>query len=290
MSNTIRPKISEAIKHIASSDSSGNSKARIDTQKEFKALQDYLSGNYEELNATERNSVQRLLDNAKEYLKNTIGNVEQNIENEGEVNPKDNEDSTNKKPYETDTSGEQYIGNEDKVNPNGDDDSTNKKPYDTTNTSGEQYIEKEGKVNQKDNEDLTNKKPYDTTDTSGEQYIEKEDKQTSEGPGCIMPPTSQNPNEEQIEKNKDGVNPNDKNNDNWSKDKPLGTDNNTEQTSNNEGKINPNVDDDSTIKDNQETNAYQQNKIPGKKVIHNGKMCIKTPNGNLYDMQGRRIK
>lgn len=229
MSNTIRPKISEAIKHIASSDSSGNSKARIDTQKEFKALQDYLSGNYEELNATERNSVQRLLDNAKEYLKNTIGNVEQNIENEGEVNPKDNEDSTNKKPY-------------------------------------------------------------DTTNTSGEQYIEKEDKQTSEGPGCIMPPTSQNPNEEQIEKNKDGVNPNDKNNDNWSKDKPLGTDNNTEQTSNNEGKINPNVDDDSTIKDNQETNAYQQNKIPGKKVIHNGKMCIKTPNGNLYDMQGRRIK
>ncbi len=229
MSNTIRPKISEAIKQIASSDSSGNSKARIDTQKEFKALQDYLSGNYEELNATERNSVQRLLDNAKEYLKNTIGNVEQNIENEGEVNPKDNEDSTNKKPY-------------------------------------------------------------DTTDTSGEQYIEKEDKQTSEGPGCIMPPPSQNPNEEQIEKNKDGVNPNDKNNDNWSKDKPLGTDNNTEQTSNNEGKINPNVDDDSTIKDNQETNAYQQNKIPGKKVIHNGKMCIKTPNGNLYDMQGRRIK
>ena len=229
MSNTIRPKISEAIKHIASSDSSGNSKARIDTQKEFKALQDYLSGNYEELNATERNSVQRLLDNAKEYLKNTIGNVEQNIENEGEVNPKDNEDSTNKKPY-------------------------------------------------------------DTTNTSGEQYIEKEDKQTSEGPGCIMPPTSQNPNEEQIEKNKDGVNPNDKNNDNWSKDKPLGTDNNTEQTSNNEGKINPNVDDDSTIKDNQETNAYQQNKIPGKMVIHNGKMCIKTPNGNLYDMQGRRIK
>ena len=260
MSNTIRPKISEAIKQIASSDSSGNSKARIDTQKEFKALQDYLSGNYEELNATERNSVQRLLDNAKEYLKNTIGNVEQNIENEGEVNPKDNEDSTNKKPY------------------------------DTTDTSGEQYIENEDKVNPKDNEDSTNKKPYDTTDTSGEQYIEKEDKQTSEGPGCIMPPTSQNPNEDQIEKNKDGVNPNDKNNDNWSKDKPLGTDNNTEQTSNNEGKINPNVDDDSTIKDNQETNAYQQNKIPGKKVIHNGKMCIKTPNGNLYDMQGRRIK
>ena len=183
MSNTIRPKISEAIKQIASSDSSGNSKARIDTQKEFKALQNYLSGNYEELNATERNSVQRLLDNAKEYLKNTIGNVEQNIENEGEVNPKDNEDSTNKKPY-------------------------------------------------------------DTTDTSGEQYIENEGKQTSEGSGCIMPPPSQNPNEEQIEKNKDGVNPNDKNNDNWSKDKPLGTDNNTEQTRNNEGKINPNGDDD----------------------------------------------
>ena len=228
MSNTIRPKISEAIKQIASSDSSGNSKARIDTQKEFKALQDYLSGNYEELNATERNSVQRLLDNAKEYLKNTIGNVEQNIENEGKVNQKNNEDLTNKKPYETDT-------------------------------SGEQYIEKEGKVNQKNNEDLTNEKPYET-DTSGEQYIEKEDKV--------------NPNGDDDSTNK----------------KPYETDTSVEQNIGNEGKVNPNGDDDSTIKDNQETNAYQQNKIPGKKVIHNGKMYIKTPNGNLYDMQGRRIK
>ncbi len=258
MSNTIRPKIIEAIKQIASSDSSGNSKARIDTQKEFKALQDYLSGNYEELNATERNSVQRLLDNAKEYLKNTIGNVEQNIENEGKINQKNNEDLTNKKPYETDTSGEQNIENEGKVNQKNNEDLTNKKPYET-DTSGEQYIEKEDKVNPNGDDDSTNKKPYET-DTSVEQNIGNEDK----------------------------VNPED-NEDSTNK-KPYETDTSVEQNIGNEGKVNPNGDDDSTIKDNQETNAYQQNKIPGKKVIHNGKMCIKTPNGNLYDMQGRRIK
>ena len=47
MSNTIRPKVSDALKQIASADRTGNSKSKIDTKNEFKALQDYLSGNYE---------------------------------------------------------------------------------------------------------------------------------------------------------------------------------------------------------------------------------------------------
>ena len=38
-------------------------------------------------------------------------------------------------------------------------------------------------------------------------------------------------------------------------------------------------------------NTYiHQNKMPGKKVMHNGQMCIEMPNGHLYNMQGRRIK
>ena len=104
MSNTIRPKVSEAVKQIASSDSTGNSKSKIDTQKEFQALQDYLSGNYEELNTTEKNSIQRLLDNAKKYLKNTLDKNEQV-----------NEGDTLQKPVgnTTVTSQEKYPKNED---------------------------------------------------------------------------------------------------------------------------------------------------------------------------------
>ena len=56
MSNTIRPKVNEAINQIASSDSTGKSKSKVDTQKEFQALQDYLSGNYDELTTIEKNS------------------------------------------------------------------------------------------------------------------------------------------------------------------------------------------------------------------------------------------
>ena len=163
MSNTIRPKVSEAIKQIASSDSTGKSKSKIDTKKEFNALQDYLSGNYEELNTAEKNSIQRLLDNAKEYLKNTIGNEDQTAKNTG------------------------------------------------------------------------------NTESNG-----KEDLSTS--------------------KNDD-----------------------TDQTAENTGNIESNGDD-SITKDTNDTNAYQQNHMPGKKVTHNGKICIELPNGHLYDMQGRRIK
>ena len=194
MSNTIRPKVSEAIKQIASSDSTGKSKAKVDTQKEFNALQDYLSGNYEELNTTEKNTIQRLLDNAKEYLKNTVGNEEQTNENIGYIEP------------------------------NGDDDSITLK-YDDSNVD-----------------------------------------QTAENTGDIEP----NDDDDSITSKYD--------------------DSNVEQTAQNTGDIKPNGDDDSITQDSQDKNAYQQNHMPGKKVTHNGKMCIEMPNGHLYDMQGKRIK
>lgn len=190
MSNTIRPKVSDALKQIARSDSTGNSKSKIDTQKEFKALQDYLSGNYEELNTTEKNTIKRLLDNAKDYLKNTVGNEEQTNENT------------------------------DSLKPNGDDDSITSK-YDDSNVE-----------------------------------------QTNENTGNIEP----NGNDDPI------------------------TQGTVDQTNENTDDFEPNSDDDSITKDSQETDAYQQGNIPGKKVTHNGKMCIEMPNGHLYDMQGRRIK
>ena len=173
MSNTIRPKVSEAIKQIASSDNTGKSKSKIDTKKEFNALQDYLSGNYEELNTAEKNSIQRLLDNAKEYLKNTIGK----------------EDLSTSKNDDTD-----------------------------------QTLENTGNTESNNHDDLS------------------------------------------ISNNDD-----------------------TDQTAENTGNIESN-DDDSITKDTNDTNAYQQNHMPGKKVTHNGKICIEMPNGHLYDMQGRRIK
>lgn len=212
MSNTIRPKVSEALKQIASSDRSGNSKAKVDTKNEFKALQDYLSGNYEELNTTEKNTIQRLLDNAKECLKNAIGNEEQSNK------------ITDKKT-------------------NNDDDSITSK-YDDNNVD-----------------------------------------QTAENTGDIVP----NGDDDSVTSKYD--------------------DNNVDQTVENTGDIVPNGDDDSVSKDDFFNNAYDkleketqenttgientynnQNKMPGKKVMHDGKMCIEMPNGHLYDMQGRRIK
>ena len=186
MSNTIRPKVSEALKQIASSDRSGNSKAKVDTKNEFKALQDYLSGNYEELNTTEKNTIQRLLDSAKEYLKNNIGNEQQsNAITDKKTNGDD--DSVTQDQYIDNVTVEQKNENNDDITPNGDDDSVSK-------------------------DDFFNN-AYDK--------LEKETQENTTG---------------------------------------------IENTYNN------------------------QNKMPGKKVMHDGKMCIEMPNGHLYDMQGRRIK
>ena len=158
MSNTIRPKVSEALKQIASSDRSGNSKAKVDTKNEFKALQDYLSGNYEELNTTEKNTIQRLLDSAKEYLKNNIGNeqqsnaitdkktngdddsvtqdqyidnvtVEQKNENNDDITPNGDDDSVTHDKYQDNVTVEQKNENNDDITPNGDDDSVSKDDF-----------------------------------------------------------------------------------------------------------------------------------------------------------------
>ena len=240
MSNTIRPKVSEALKQIASSDRSGNSKAKVDTKNEFKALQDYLSGNYEELNTTEKNTIQRLLDNAKECLKNAIGNEEQSNKITDKKTNNDDDSITSK--YD-DNNVDQTAENTGDIVPNGDDDSVTSK-YDDNNVD-----------------------------------------QTIENTGDIVP----NGDDDSVTSKYD--------------------DNNVDQTVENTGDIVPNGDDDSVSKDDFFNNAYDkleketqenttgientynnQNKMPGKKVMHDGKMCIEMPNGHLYDMQGRRIK
>ena len=240
MSNTIRPKVSETLKQIASSDRSGNSKAKVDTKNEFKALQDYLSGNYEELNTTEKNTIQRLLDNAKECLKNAIGNEEQSNKITDKKTNNDDDSITSK--YD-DNNVDQTAKNTGDIVPNGDDDSVTSK-YDDNNVD-----------------------------------------QTIENTGDIVP----NGDDDSVTSKYD--------------------DNNADQTIENTGDIVPNGDDDSVSKDDFFNNAYDkleketqenttgientynnQNKMPGKKVMHDGKMCIEMPNGHLYDMQGRRIK
>ena len=220
MSNTIRPKVSNALKQIASSDSSGNSKSKIDTKSEFKALQDYLSGNYEELNTSEKNTINRLLDNAKDYLKNTLVNTEQtNIIQNGD------DDSVTQDKFDN-SNADQTVKNTGYIEPNGDDDLITQDKYD--NSNADQTVKNTGNIEPNGDDDLITQDKYDNS--------------------------------------------------------------NADQTVKNTGNIVPNGDDDSITKDSQDTVAYQQGNMPGKKVTHNGKMCIEMPNGHLYDMQGRRIK
>ena len=216
MSNTIRPKVSEALKQIASSDRSGNSKAKVDTKNEFKALQDYLSGNYEELNTTEKNTIQRLLDNAKECLKNAIGNEQQsNAITDKKTNGDD--DSVTQDQYIDNVTVEQKNENNDDITPNGDDDSVTHDKY-QDNVTVDQKNENNDDITPNGDDDSVSK------DDFFNNAYDKLEKETQE--------------------NTTGI----------------------ENTYNN------------------------QNKMPGKKVMHDGKMCIEMPNGHLYDMQGRRIK
>ena len=268
MSNTIRPKVSEALKQIASSDRSGNSKAKVDTKNEFKALQDYLSGNYEELNTTEKNTIQRLLDNAKECLKNAIGNEEQSNKITDKKTNNDDDSITSK--YD-DNNVDQTVENTGDIVPNGDDDSVTSK-YDDNNV--DQTAENTGDI-----------VPNGDDDSVTSKYDDYNVDQTIENTGDIVP----NGDDDSITSKYD--------------------DNNVDQTVENTGDIVPNGDDDSVSKDDFFNNAYDkleketqenttgientynnQNKMPGKKVMHDGKMCIEMPNGHLYDMQGRRIK
>ena len=228
MSNTIRPKVSDAIKQIASADRTGNSKSKIDTKNEFKALQDYLSGNYEELNTTEKNTINRLLDNAKDYLKNTLCNEDQT-----NIIPNGDDDSISSK--NDDSNVDQSNENTDIIEPNGDDETITSKNDDS-------------------NVDLNNEitddiEPNDTDDTI----------------------TSKN--------EYDDINQNIS--------EPEANDDNDDFFDNMTNELEKEIQEDTTgIK-----NTYiHQNKMPGKKVMHNGQMCIEMPNGHLYNMQGRRIK
>ena len=228
MSNTIRPKISDALKQIASSDMNGNSKAKIDTKNEFKALQDYLSGNYEELNTTEKNTINRLLDNAKDYLKNTLGN----------------EDQTN-------------------IIPNGDDDSITSK-YDDSNVDQYNEITDDIKPNG-DDETITSKNDDSNVDLNNEITDDIEPNDTDE--------TITSKNEY------DDINQNIS--------EPEANDDNDDFFDNMTNELEKEIQEDTTGIEN---TYIHQNKMPGKKVMHNGQMCIEMPNGHLYNMQGRRIK
>ena len=228
MSNTIRPKVSDALKQIASADRTGNSKSKIDTKNEFKALQDYLSGNYEELNTTEKNTINRLLDNAKDYLKNTLGN----------------EDQTN-------------------IIPNGDDDSITSK-YDDSNVDQYNEITDNMKSNGED-ETITSK----NDDSNVDQYNEITDDIKPNGDDETI--TSKN--------EYDDINQNIS--------EPEANDNNDDFFDNMTNELEKEIQEDTTGIEN---TYIHQNKMPGKKVMHNGQMCIEMPNGHLYNMQGRRIK
>ena len=222
MSNTIRPKVNEAINQIASSDSTGKSKSKVDTQKEFQALQDYLSGNYDELTTIEKNSIQTLLDNAKDYLKNTLGNKNQ-------VNEKDP-----KSMGDYDQLDDGTVDNESNTNVTG------------VSTASDEHPPKDmgdyGDVDEAtgDNEPNTNGT---SVSTASDEH----------------PP------------------------------KDMGDYGDVDEATG-DNELNDGDDFSTEEKHSKDVNAYQQGRAPGKKVTHNGKMCIEMPNGHLYDMQGRRIK
>ena len=228
MSNTIRPKVSDAIKQIASADRTGNSKSKIDTKNEFKALQDYLSGNYEELNTTEKNTINRLLDNAKDYLKKTLCN-----EDLTNIIPNGDDDSISSK--NDDSNVDQSIENTDIIEPNGDNDTITSK-NDDSNVDLNNEITDDIEPNDTD-ETITSKNEYDDI--------------------------NQNISE------------------------PEANDDNDDFFDNMTNELEKEIQEDTTGIEN---TYIHQNKMPGKKVMHNGQMCIEMPNGHLYNMQGRRIK
>lgn len=254
MSNTIRPKVNEAINQIASSDSTGKSKSKVDTQKEFQALQDYLSGNYDELTTIEKNSIQTLLDNAKDYLKNTLGNKNQ-------VNEKDP-----KSMGDYDQLDDGTVDNESNTNGTG------------VSTASDEHPPKDmgdyGDVDEAtgDNEPNTNGTSVATANGehpksiggNGEEDDATVDNESNTNGTGVATANGEYP------KSMDGYGDED------------------DATGDNE--LNNGDDFSTEEKHSKDVNAYQQGRAPGKKVTHNGKMCIEMPNGHLYDMQGRRIK
>ena len=220
MSNTIRPKVNEAINQIASSDSTGKSKSKVDTQKEFQALQDYLSGNYDELTTIEKNSIQTLLDNAKGYLENALGNKNQ-------VNEKD----------------PKSMGDYDQL-----DDGT---------------VDNESNTNSTAVATADDALPKSMGDYGHEDDVTGDNEPNTNGTAVATADDAHPKNMGDYGDVDDATGDNEPSN---------GDDFSTEE------------------KHSKDVNAYQQSRAPGKKVTHNGKMCIEMPNGHLYDMQGRRIK
>ena len=265
MSNVIRPKVSNEIKRIAGLDAEGKSANRIDTQKEYNKLQEYLSGNYEELNETEKNSIRSLLDKAKELLKPHEKETAQE-----KVEPKPSNDSTENTKGKYLNEIENNTGNEsqtaqENVTPKPNNDSIQNK----NNDHGGEQIEQEQVKPKPDNDSVQNK----NNDHSGEQ-IEQE----------------------QVEPKPDNDSVENKNNNHGGgiaeleNDKPE-PDGVTDKT-NSDMSYNENEDFETKAEttgiDNHE--AASENKMPGKKFMRNGEMCIKMPNGHIYNMQGRRIK
>ncbi len=254
MSNTIRPKVNEAINQIASSDSTGKSKSKVDTQKEFQALQDYLSGNYDELTTIEKNSIQTLLDNAKDYLKNTLGNKNQ-------VNEKDP-----KSMGDYDQLDDGTVDNESNTNGTGVATASDEHPPKDMGDYGD-VDEATG-----DNEPNTN--------GTGVATANGEHPKSIGGYGEEDGATVDN------ESNTNGTGVA---NANGEHPKSIGG-YGDEDDATGDNELNDGDDFSTEEKNSKDMNAYQQGRAPGKKVTHNGKMCIEMPNGHLYDMQGRRIK
>ena len=254
MSNTIRPKVNEAINQIASSDSTGKSKSKVDTQKEFQALQDYLSGNYDELTTIEKNSIQTLLDNAKDYLKNTLGNKNQ-------VNEKDP-----KSMGDYDQLDDGTVDNESNTNGTGVATASDEHPPKDMGDYGD-VDEATG-----DNEPNTNGTSVATANGEHPKSIGG----YGEEDGATVDNES-NTNGTGVA-NANGEHP-----------KSIGG-YGDEDDATGDNELNDGDDFSTEEKNSKDMNAYQQGRAPGKKVTHNGKMCIEMPNGHLYDMQGRRIK
>ena len=253
MSNTIRPKVNEAINQIASSDSTGKSKSKVDTQKEFQALQDYLSGNYDELTTIEKNSIQTLLDNAKDYLKNTLGNKNQ-------VNEKDP-----KSMGDYDQLDDATVDNESNTNGTG------------VATANGEHPKSIGGYGEEDDATVDNES---NTNGTGVATANGEHPKSIGGYGEEDDATVDN------ESNTNGTGVATANGEHPKSIGGYGD----EDDATGDNELNDGDDFSTEEKNSKDMNAYQQGRAPGKKVTHNGKMCIEMPNGHLYDMQGRRIK
>ena len=256
MSNTIRPKVNEAINQIASSDSTGKSKSKVDTQKEFQALQDYLSGNYDELTTIEKNSIQTLLDNAKDYLKNTLGNKNQ-------VNEKDPKSMGDYDQLDDGTVDNESNTNETGVSTASDDHPP--KDMDGYGDLDDGTVDNKPNPNETGVSNASDDHPSKDMDDYGDVDEATGDNEPNTNGTGVSTASDDHP-----PKSMDGYGDED------------------DATGDNEPS---NGDDFSTEeKHSKDMNAYQQGRAPGKKVTYNGKMCIEMPNGHLYDMQGRRIK